>query len=466
MTLLEENTLTLRNMLRESGNLSDRFVQDAGACLRFTDLLEGSSLYGRADELAGRSVLLATTSQLTTASALIELDGVARRIVLCPPEVSVEHLPYVIDAADVDGIVSDRAITSLGSPRPLYFSPCSQRLVAGNGMGTAQHETEWILLTSGTTGAPKLVVHTLTSLTAAIRNRAIQNQNAVWGTFYDIRRYGGLTIFLRAVLGGNSLVLSSADESTAHFLERAAVLGVTHISGTPSHWRRALMSPSAQRLRPQYVRLSGEPVDQAILNRLNATWPEARIAHAFASTEAGLAFEVDDAAAGFPETFLGTKDGVQMKVEEGTLRIRSAGAARRYMGPNAPAIRGNDGYVNTNDLIEFRNGRCYFAGRSDGVINIGGLKVYPEEVEAVIGRHPEVQMCLVRAKHSPITGSLIVADVVLRSGGLSQSGSCAVQDDVLQLCREALPAHKVPAAVNVVPMLVVADSGKVLRRHA
>lgn len=466
MTLLQENPLTLCNALRDSGDLSGRFLQDAGARVSFTDLLAGSSLYGRADELAGRSVLLATTSQLTTASALIELDGVARRIVLCPPEIPVEHLPYVIDAADVDGIVSDRAITSLGSPRPLYFSPCSRTLAPGNGKPAGHHETEWILLTSGTTGAPKLVVHTLSSLTTAIRNRAIRNREAVWSTFYDIRRYGGLTIFLRAVLGGNSLVLSSAEESTAHFLERAAAFGVTHITGTPSHWRRALMSPSAQQLRPQYIRLSGEPVDQAILNRLSVAWPEARIVHAFASTEAGLAFEVEDLAAGFPETFLGAKDGVQMKLEEGTLRIRSAGAARRYLGANAPAIRGDDGYVNTNDLIEFRNGRCHFAGRRDGVINIGGLKVYPEEVEAVIARHPEVQMCLVRAKQSPITGSVIVADVVLRSGGLLHSGVPAVQEDILQLCRETLSSHKVPAGINIVPMLVIADSGKVLRRNA
>ena len=65
-----------------------------------------------------------------------------------------------------------------------------------------------MLLTSGTTGAPKMVVHTFASLTAPIDGALAQGAGVVWGTFYDIRRYGGLQIFLRAVLGRGSFVLS------------------------------------------------------------------------------------------------------------------------------------------------------------------------------------------------------------------------------------------------------------------
>jgi len=464
--LLKLNT-GFSNGISATCNGPHGFVEDAHQRIECADFWGGSSLYGRGQELVGRSVLLATKDQLTTASALIELHGVARRIILWPPELSLDHLPFVTDAAEVDCIVSDRVITRFDSRRPVYYCGCSRNLVPVTRNEGPSHDTEWILLTSGTTGRPKLVVHSFSSLTAAVQPRNDSNLNVVWSTFYDIRRYGGLQILLRAVLTGASLVFSSAEESVADFLARAAQAGVTHISGTPSHWRRALMSPSAQLLKPQYVRLSGEAVDQAILNNLRSTYPEAQIVHAFASTEAGVAFEVKDGLAGFSASALTVNPNVEMRVEDGTLHIRSAGNARCYLGDRAPMLKDQTGFVDTGDKVERREGRFYFDGRRDGVINVGGLKVHPEEVESVIARHPEVENCLVRGKKSPITGALVIADVVLKNVSLSgNQDTGTLERDILQLCRESLPAHKVPAAIKLVSELPIAESGKVMRQYA
>src|SRR5262249_43645949 len=153
----------------------------------------------------------------------------------------------------------------------------------------------------------------------------------IWSTFYDIRRYGGLQIFFRAILGGGSLVLANALESTSDFLIRLAAQNATHISGTPSHWRRALMSPSARKISPQYVRLSGEIADQAILDNLRTVYPRARITHAFASTEAGVGFAVGDGLVGFPASLISEPGAeVELKVEDGSLRIRSTRTATCY----------------------------------------------------------------------------------------------------------------------------------------
>jgi acyl-coenzyme A synthetase/AMP-(fatty) acid ligase len=467
MKILQSSPISLWNALSTSGDLSGRLMLDADSHISLSDLIAGSALYGRGDELHDRSVLLTTKDQFTTASALIELDGIARRIVLCPPDLPLEHFPYVMDTAEVDAVISDKATLQLGKPRPMYFSPCTRNIIPSNGNHTAHLQTEWILLTSGTTGVPKLVVHTLESLAGAILPGRVSSRNVVWSTFYDIRRYGGLQIFLRAVLTGTSLVLSSARESTADFLARAAEHGVTHISGTPSHWRRALMSASAQLIAPEYVRLSGEIADQGIINHLRSTYPQAKIAHAFASTEAGVAFEVNDETAGFDASALERTPEVEMKVEDRTLRVRSARIASRYLGDSAPILKAVDGFVDTGDVVELREGRYYFAGRRDGMINVGGLKVYPEEIEAVINRHPEVQMSLVRTKKNPITGALVVADVILKSGQQNDlRESDAIKDDILLLCRESLSSHKVPAVINFVPQFAVTEAGKVMRRSA
>jgi len=315
-----------------------------------------------------------------------------------------------------------------------------------------------------------LVVHTLSSLAAPIRIGGPLVHPAVWSTFYDIRRYGGLQIFLRAVLGGGSLVLSSSAESTSDFLVRAGACGVTHISGTPSHWRRALMSPSARRIAPHYVRLSGEIADQAILDHLRACYRESRIAHAFASTEAGVAFEVGDGLTGFPASMVGRQGvEVEMKVEDGSLRIRSERTASRYLGSGRKTLADKDGFLDTGDMVELRGDRYYFVGRGDGIINVGGRKVHPEEVEAVINRHPGVQMSLVKARKNPITGAVVVADVVVKTelGGTGATGGAEpLKSEIFEACRSALTAHKIPAAIRFVPSLQITASGKLARFHA
>ena len=420
-----------------------------------------------AQELSGRSVLIATTDQLAAAAALIELDGIARRMVLCPPDLPAEYLPSIVKSAEADAIVSDRIIGGPGIAGVKSFIHCDGKIVPKDRGSSGCYKTEWVLLTSGTTGVPKLVVHTLASLAGAIDIGKPGNGRVIWSTFYDIRRYGGLQIFLRAMLTGSSLLLSSSQTSTADFLAYAGAHGVTHISGTPSHWRRALMSSSAHQIAPEYVRLSGEIADQAILNHLAQVYPKARIAHAFATTEAGVAFVVNDSITGFPLSTLTHTPGVEMKVEDGSLRIRSARTASRYLDEEHGQLKGADGFVDTTDMLELRNERYYFVGRRDGVINVGGLKVHPEEVEGVINRHPEVRMSLVRTKKNPITGALVVADVVLRSApGRESEGDRQIQQDILLLCREELAAHKVPATINLVASLAVAESGKVIRRHA
>jgi acyl-coenzyme A synthetase/AMP-(fatty) acid ligase len=450
-----------------------RFFYDRATSVRFTDLDRGTSLGGRLAELAGRAVLLATANQLTSALSLIELDGVARRIVILPPDAAAEHLAAVIAIAGIDAVVVDD-----GTPAHEAFAlplqvKCVPEIAPLRQSLPPHVHTEWVLMTSGTTGVPKMVVHDLQSLTAALHAASPADGAGVWGTYYDIRRYGGLQIYLRAVCGCASLVLSCAGEPVADHLTRLAERGVTHLSGTPSHWRSALMTAGIRDIAPRYVRLSGEIADQAILDSLRAAFPQAAVGHAYASTEAGVAFDVNDGRAGFPVDYIGAvRDGVAMKVEDGSLRIRSPGAASGYVNEGQP-LADAAGFIDTGDMIErhyddVHGDRFYFAGRKGGIINVGGLKVHPEEIEAVINRHPCVRMSRVRGRRNPITGSIAVADVVLKAQGQDASDRAAqieLKDDIIRLCRDALPPHKVPAAISFVPALEVGATGKLVRRQ-
>jgi acyl-coenzyme A synthetase/AMP-(fatty) acid ligase len=448
-------------------NGSDGFLWGATASFSLAGLRNGTSLGGRLQELSGRSVLLATRDQLAAAVGLIELDRVASRVIICPPDLPSEHLPAVIAKAGVDAILSDHDDPGLpGGPMRVI---CNFAITPAKGEQVEHRPTEWVLLTSGTTGAPKMLVHSLASLTAPINIGQNQDTDIVWGTFYDIRRYGGLQVLLRAILGRGSLVLSGASESTADYLSRLGAHTVTHISGTSSHWRHALMSSQSRAIAPRYIRLSGEIADQAILNTLRSFYPQAGIGHAFASTEAGVGFEVNDGLEGFPASMVGAPGEVERKIVNGSLRIRSPRKALRYVGEENGPLADDEGFVDTGDMVELRGDRYYFLGRRNGAINIGGLKVFPEEVEAVINRHPAVRMSMVRSRKNPLTGSLISADVVLKGELDPSSANSQIADfkrEILQICHESLAAHKIPVTIRCVPALELAAAGKLARPHA
>lgn len=445
--------------------LKGRMISDARHVVSLTDIRARSCLVGRSGELSGRSVLLATSGQLLSALAMIELDGVARRMLLCPPDLDPAHIEALLAQAEIDTIVTDRPLRGCGA---------GAYLVVGAGLpeptgaeSKTERATEWLMLTSGTSGLPKIVSHTLDGLAGAIvADGRARYRNATWATFYDIRRYGGLQIFLRAVIGGGSMVLSEPGEAIADHVARLRAGGVSHVSGTPSHWRKLLMSGATADFSPRYVRLSGEIADQAVLDGLARAFPDASVGHAYASTEAGVGFAVDDGREGFPAALIGpNRDGVEMKVVDGSLRIRSHRTAHAYVGAGAPPLADTEGFVDTGDMVELRGERYYFVGRRGGIINIGGLKVHPEEIEAVINRHDCVRMSRAQSRKSPITGAIVVADVVL-ADGTDAGHQDAIRNEILTHCKDVLAAYKVPAVIRFVERLDVTAAGKLARADA
>jgi len=204
-----------------------RFVADDTRRVVLADL-QSRSGFVHVERLRGATVLIATRRQLYTVLASIELDGVAQRVLLWTPNL-LDHLPSIMRDAGVDWIVRNE-----NADHPAV-RPFSNQLVPyrfdrpGPPVEPDRPlDTEWVLFTSGTTGQPKMAVHTVSSLIGPLDDGLAVSTGAVWSTFYDIRRYGGLTILLRALLGGGSMVLSSPPcKPIGDFLIRAAASGVT-----------------------------------------------------------------------------------------------------------------------------------------------------------------------------------------------------------------------------------------------
>src|SRR6202051_3652925 len=172
---------TLRDYL--GPELKGRTISDARRTVSLTNILEHTCLVGRFGELSGRSVLLAVSDQLISALAMTEIDGVARRMLLCPPDLNADHLQSLMADADIDAVVTDHPERWTDSHAKLVI-PATPPARATTQIKT-ERATEWLMLTSGTSGVTDIVRPALEALTGAIIADGPARSAAVWATFYD-----------------------------------------------------------------------------------------------------------------------------------------------------------------------------------------------------------------------------------------------------------------------------------------
>ncbi len=305
-----------------------------------------------------------------------------------------------------------------------------------------------MLYTSGTTGEPKAISHSLASLTRTVVTGV--STPLVWGLTYDPNRMAGLQVILQAILGGGTLVAPPSDDPLSARVAHLASAEVNAVSATPSVWRQVLQLPVSRGWQLQQITLGGEIADQRVLDALARAFPTARIVHVFASTETGAAFSVKDGREGFPLTYLSDAHrGIRLEVRDGILHVYSPGVS----------AAGADGFASTGDVVEIVDDRVLFRGRHSGVVNIGGSNVWPEVVESILRTHPDVVEAVVSARPNPMTGNVLVAQVTLEKRADPEGVSKRLRAWV----RDRAPRTHVPAAVTVTDEVEISATGKVTR---
>lgn len=434
-----------------------------GATLREWDA--GAALNRWRKPLRGRRIALIFEDNFLLALTLLATDGVAARLAPVPSGLSPTEIVELTERVGAEFILTDRtdlpvscasfyALPPMPSPgEPLCPVTPVQVVV-----------TEWILTTSGTTRTPEPVTHTVASLTRTVRRDPGKGITLVWGLLYDLNRFAGLQVFFQALLGGSLLVIPSREVPLERVVAGFCRAGVNALSATPTLWRKLLMTPGVEVLPLRRITLGGEIADRFVLDALKAGFPGASLTHIYASTEVGVGFSVSDGREGFPAAYLdGGYPGVLLRIgADGVLEVKvSAPGARHLDGAREP--NNADGFVSTGDVVRREGDRILFLGRESGAINVGGNKVRPEEIERVLLAHPEVAFAAAGAKRSGITGSLVVAEVVLRTPGPVPPVTAS---ELRAWCVERLDRHKVPALIRLVERLDIGVSGKISRSSA
>jgi acyl-CoA synthetase (AMP-forming)/AMP-acid ligase II len=322
--------------------------------------------------------------------------------------------------------------SSLGIGEILRSCPAPAAGPAPTGEGSL-----W-LMTSGTAGPPKRVSYSWKDLAAQVP-KASDTPPGRWLLAYRLSHFAGVQMLVHTLVNGATLVIPDSAQ-VGDAVRAAARFGVTHLSASPTFWRFALAAREVAALPLQQVTLGSEAVSADILAALTATFPGARIVHVYATTELGSLVAVSDRLPGLPTSVLDrpADAAVRLRVVDGELEVLSRHGAR---GKSA-------GWIPTGDLVREADGRLLFAGRRSEVVNVGGLKVNPQEVEEVLGATDGVLVLRAYGQENPITGQALAVDVVPMQG--------VDTDDLEERLRDAataLPRPARPVRINLVSEL-------------
>ena len=403
---------------------------------------EASDIVHHSQLQKGSCIAFCGLSPIELIKAIIAYDGFASAMLLLPASLDESSTNQLIHAAHCT-----HRIDTL-SDDPIVITQLD------NVSLKEETSTRWLLASSGTTGLPKLIEHTLASLCRSVKQDSVRCFEFVWGLLYDPSRFAGIQVVLQALLSASRLSVADAmdfDLQVEGFIRNR----VNALSATPSLWRKLLMDGRIAKLPLRQITLGGETVDQNILDLLKRSFPAARVVHIYASTEAGAAFSVHDGLAGFPVKWL------ESTLAPIPLRIRDDGHLLVRLGilPGGKEIVDRidaDGYLDTQDLVRIEGERVYFLGRASGAINVGGNKVNPEEIERYIREVEGVFDIRVYAKKSSIMGQIVAAEIVPAVGVDAEQ----LRKRIQQHCRTKLANWQLPALISFVRVLKETAAGK------
>ena len=291
--------LWLREALKSHGQ--DSILADAERQIPFAALAAAGPLGDRLGSLAGKSVILITACPFSAAVALADLDGVVGRVALAPPDLDPNYLAAVAADAAAEALVFDGPPPA-ERPRGLDLIPFDPGRLSPRDAPASGAVTEWVLFTSGTSGVPKMVSHSLASLTSALAVGPITARSgAPSTTFVAMAAFRSSCV---RCLGSARWCFPAKAKPWGTSSIASERPGVTHLSGTPSHWRRALMSGRVASIAPGVRPALGRDRRRRRARGSARRLPTGAIGHAYASTEAGVGFDVTDGSAGFPARFV------------------------------------------------------------------------------------------------------------------------------------------------------------------
>lgn len=298
-----------------------------------------------------------------------------------------------------------------------------------------------VIFSSGSSGAPKAALHDVNRLVSkfARGGKALRTLG-----FLLFDHISGIDTLLYTLFSGGALVCLES-RNPAVVCRTIAAQRVEVLPTAPTFLNMLVMSGEAGKHDLSSLRIityGGETMPQGVLDRVAEAFPNARVMQKYGASEFGALRSRSDGDTSRWMTF--DADEVAWRVRDGLLEIRTATAMLGYL--NAPSPFTDDGWYRTGDRVECDGARLRILGRDSDLINVGGEKVYPAEIEDVLKSLPEVIDAVVTGQPHPMLGACIRARIQV-------APEAADPADIRRRIRKALAGrlerYKIPQAIEI-----------------
>jgi acyl-CoA synthetase (AMP-forming)/AMP-acid ligase II len=315
-----------------------------------------------------------------------------------------------------------------------------------------------ILFSSGSTGKPKAMLHDLDNLTEGYKEKKQKDINTM--IFLTFDHIGGIDTMLRLFSIGGTLTIPSSrqPEEVCRLIQEYRV---NVLPSSPTFLNLLLLS----KLNNKYdlsslkiIAFGAEPMSESLLHRLTNLFPNIELQQKFGTSETNaikirgksnnsLFFKIED-------------PNLEIKIVKDELWLKSKTQILGYLNATMENFT-DDGWFKTGDLVEItKDGYIKIIGRNKEIINVGGEKVLPTEIESIILEMNEFSDVMVYGEKNPITGQRVTIDVVLTEILEKRE----IKKRIRKYCKNRLEQYKIPTKINIVDKTNYSERFKKIRR--
>ena len=314
-----------------------------------------------------------------------------------------------------------------------------------------------VLFSSGSTGKPKAMVHDLDTLISSFEAKKPRKLNMLLFLLFD--HIGGINTLLN-ILATLSTAIIPRERNSDEICALIEKYKISVLPSNPTFLNLILMSNAYKKYDLSSLKMityGTEAMSESLLARLKATFKKVKFLQTFGTSETGI---LNTSSKSSGSTYIKLNDA-EYKIVNGELWIKSKTQILGYLNADMSAFKASfeDGWFKTGDLVLRDAEYLKIVGRVKELINIGGKKALPSEIESVIMELENIADCVVYGEKNAITGQSVSCDVVLKS----DMSKDELKKLIRSTCASKLERYKIPSKINVVEKIAFTNRFKKVR---